>query len=71
MKRLIENRGTLPALYQTVSQDYCHCVQFSRSPVPMVEVEFQPHLEFSNLTDPISTRLWYDMRKQLLGKPVP
>ncbi|KIM96587.1 hypothetical protein OIDMADRAFT_58898 [Oidiodendron maius Zn] len=28
---------------------------------PAVGVKFEPHPEFSNLTDPASTRLWYDM----------
>jgi hypothetical protein len=33
------------------------------SVVPKVDVMFEPHAEFSNLTDPVSTRLWHDMRK--------
>lgn len=33
------------------------------SVVPPVDVTFKPHPEFSNLTDPVSTRLWHDMRK--------
>ncbi|KAB8276946.1 hypothetical protein BDV30DRAFT_235189 [Aspergillus minisclerotigenes] len=28
---------------------------------PAVDVIFEPHPEFSNLTDPVSTRLWHDM----------
>lgn len=42
-----------------IDSDYMLCA------VPRVAVEFKPHPEFSNLTDPISTQMWSDVRKAL------
>lgn len=38
------------------------------TPVPLVSVEFEAHSEYTNLTDPASTRLWQELGQSSKAK---